>query len=76
MNSNNPRFSVVPIQGRQMPKDWERNAKARGASADAAYQARLENAWKGSASGDDANLMRRARLTSDGPSWPDILGQK
>ena len=70
----NPRFTAHPPAGRQMPKDWMRNAPAVGAAADSAYLQRLENAWKPVDRPTSGILAKDARLSP--PSWPDILGQK
>lgn len=75
MMTNAPRFSVQPPAGRQLPPDWQRNAKANGAAADAAYLERLQNAWRGNGN-PDPNVMRQARLSSPGPSWSDLLGNQ
>jgi hypothetical protein len=73
---NNPaNFSAHPPAGQQLPKDWRRNAPAIGAAANQAYLDRLQNAWKGNGN-PDPNLMRQARLSSPGPSWSDLLGDK
>ena len=82
----------VPIQGQPLPRDWALQAKQRAESAQAAYQSRLENAWRRGfegpaasaaqaarlAPGSNSNgLIEQGRLTShEKPSWDDILGQK
>jgi hypothetical protein len=77
MMTNAPRFSVQPPAGRQLPPDWQRNAKANGAAADAAYMERLQNAWKQGHANADPNTMRAARLSAPNPlQWSDLLGDK
>ena len=72
----NPNFSVAPPAGQQLPRDWMRNAKATGAVADAAYKARIENAWKQGHANQDPNSMRAARLSANPLQWSDLLGDK
>lgn len=75
--TTNPNFSIAPPAGRALPRDWMRNAKATGAAADAAYKARIENAWKQGHANDDPNTMRAARLSAPNPlQWSDLLGDK
>lgn len=54
-----------PLQGQQMPADWQRNAKAIGAKADEDYRSKIENAWRGPMSTKPVvdNIMRDARLS-------------
>jgi hypothetical protein len=57
--------TVLPLQGKQLPSDWKRNAPSIGAAADADYQHRIENAWRQPMStkpSDIINTMRDARL--------------
>lgn len=75
MNTN-PRFSVQPMAGKQLPARWSAMAPQRAKDAEATYLKSIENAWKatdinGSGCG---NIMRDARLSR--PRWEDILGQK
>ena len=72
----NPKFSVQPMAGRQLPADWKLKAATMGAAAGAAYVQRLENAWRGNDKdvSASANIMRASRLSP--PSWPDIIGDK
>ena len=73
----NPNFSVHPPAGRQLPREWMREAKANGAAADAAYKARIENAWKQGHANNDPNSMRAARLSAPNPlQWSDLLGER
>jgi hypothetical protein len=77
MMTNAPRFSVQPPAGRQLPPDWQRNAKANGAAADSAYRSRIENAWKQGHANTDPNVMRQARLSASNPlQWSDLLGER
>jgi hypothetical protein len=56
--------TVLPLQGQQLPSDWKRNAPSIGAMADAAYQEKIENAWRQPMSTKPTvdNIMRDARL--------------
>jgi hypothetical protein len=59
--------TVLPLQGKQLPVDWKRNAPSIGAMADADYQHRIENAWRQPMStkpNDVINAMRDARLSA------------
>ena len=74
--STNPRFSVQPMAGKQLPERWKAMAPQRARDAEKAYLDALQNAWKGSDTSGfgGANIMRDARLQP--PSWEDIFGKK
>jgi len=74
--TTNPRFSVQPMAGKQLPERWKAMAPQRAKDAEAAYLNALQNAWKGSdgnGSGS-ANIMRDARLQP--PDWRELFGEK
>lgn len=54
-------------QGQKLPADWQRQAKANAAQAEAAYLDRLQNAWKGAGVNGQRYLppMQAARLRQD-----------
>lgn len=64
MNTNKPspvNAVVQPLQGQQLPADWQRQAGAIGRQADTNYLERLQNAWK-RPMGANAGIMQQARL--------------
>lgn len=74
---NNPRFSVQPMAGRQLPPRWKAQAPQRALEASQNYANWLENAWRGGGSPGDAtdpNIMRQSRLQP--PEWKDIVGER
>ena len=66
----NRNISVQPQGGQQLPANWQAMAKERAASAQKAYQDRLESAWRGEG---HQGAVKEARLE---PSWRDLFGEK
>jgi hypothetical protein len=62
---NNVNITPQAIAGQRLPPGWEQSAHETGKNADAAYLAKIQNAWRQPMStrpADDANIMRNARL--------------
>jgi hypothetical protein len=55
-------FSAHGPSGRALPNNWQSLAKSNAAQANADYQHRLENAWRGNR--DNETLIQSARLTN------------
>jgi len=74
--SSNPRFSVQPMGGKQLPERWMAEAPQRAKEAENAYLNAIQNAWKGSEGNGSGsgNIMRDARLKP--PTWEDMFGKK
>ena len=53
-------FTSQPPAGRQLPGNWASLAKSNAAQADADYQHRISNAWRGNR--DNETLVQSARL--------------
>ena len=54
-------FQSQPPSGRQLPNNWASLAKSNAAQADADYQHRTSNAWRGNR--DHETLIQSARLS-------------
>jgi hypothetical protein len=62
MKRTNPiNAQPLPLQGQQLPKDWQSQAGAMAKQAEQDYLERLQNAWKQPA-GANAGIMQQARL--------------
>lgn len=65
-------FSVHAHQGKQLPTNWKAQAPATARAAEAAYLARMENAWRGPLNGSREGITARdARLTNDSAARVD-----
>ena len=53
-------FSAHGASGRALPSNWQSLAKSNAAQANADYQNRLENAWRGNR--DNETLIQSSRL--------------
>ena len=66
-------INAVPgcLQGRKLPANWQSMARENAIQATAAYQERLENAWKnaGNTANQNQPPMRAARLTNDSSDY-------
>jgi hypothetical protein len=55
-------FQAQPPAGRQLPGNWRAIASTNAAQADADYQHRISNAWRGNR--DNETLIQSARLSN------------
>jgi hypothetical protein len=66
-------INAVPgcLQGQKLPANWQSMARNNAIQATAAYQERLENAWKnaGNTANQNQPPMRAARLTCDSANY-------
>jgi len=66
-------INAVPgcLQGQKLPANWQSMARDNAIQATAAYQERLENAWKnaGNTANQNQPPMRAARLTNDSADY-------
>ena len=53
-------FQSQPMAGRQLPSNWAAVASANAIQADADYQHRIQNAWRGNR--DNETLIQSSRL--------------
>lgn len=62
----NPKnLQIHPLPGQRLPRDWQQQAAARAAAADADYAEHIQNAWRGPLGKQVVNPGRAARLTND-----------
>ena len=66
-----------PLQGQQLPSNWQAGAQARARAAEADYLARMQNAWKNTSKPQgEVPPIRACRLTQDSvPHHPHNEGK-
>jgi hypothetical protein len=61
-------FSVDPLAGRRLPNNWAAIASANAVQADADYQHRISNAWRGPLTSQNHSHAQAARLGNQPPA--------